>query len=280
MPEAAFCADFHVHTTFCDGKNTPEEMVLAALKKGLRAIGFSGHAFTPFDTSWCMSPEGTAAYRREVLALREKYAGRIRILLGLEQDLYSPAPEGDWDYRIGSVHYLRLPRPAGYTWPHADTSPVRFPADGDYIYLPVDESPALLRAAADRFFDGDRIALAEAYYRQEAEVAEVTGCDIIGHFDLIEKFNEGSVLFDTDAPRLRDARDRALDRLLDSGAVFEINTGAMSRGLRASPYPAAALRARIAARGGRMILSGDAHTADGLCHAFEDYAAEAVPCFL
>ena len=27
--------DLHMHTTFCDGKNTPEEMVLSAIDKGL-----------------------------------------------------------------------------------------------------------------------------------------------------------------------------------------------------------------------------------------------------
>ena len=31
--------DLHVHTTFSDGKNTPEEMILAALDKGLETIG-------------------------------------------------------------------------------------------------------------------------------------------------------------------------------------------------------------------------------------------------
>ena len=33
--------DLHMHTTFCDGKNTPEEIVLYAIDKGFSAIGFS-----------------------------------------------------------------------------------------------------------------------------------------------------------------------------------------------------------------------------------------------
>ena len=55
--------DLHVHTTYCDGKNTPEEMVLAAIDKGLVRLGFSGHAYQSFDQEPSMSIEGTAAYR-------------------------------------------------------------------------------------------------------------------------------------------------------------------------------------------------------------------------
>ena len=38
--------DLHVHTNYCDGKNTPEEMVLAAIEKGMECIGFSVHSYT------------------------------------------------------------------------------------------------------------------------------------------------------------------------------------------------------------------------------------------
>ena len=31
--------DLHTHTTFCDGANTPEEMVQAALAQGLDCLG-------------------------------------------------------------------------------------------------------------------------------------------------------------------------------------------------------------------------------------------------
>ena len=46
--------NFHTHTTFCDGKNTAEEVVLSAIEKGFSAIGFSGHGYTPFDLRYCM----------------------------------------------------------------------------------------------------------------------------------------------------------------------------------------------------------------------------------
>ena len=42
-------ADFHTHTTFCDGKNTPRQMVESAFRKGLTDFGISGHG----DYSFC-----------------------------------------------------------------------------------------------------------------------------------------------------------------------------------------------------------------------------------
>ncbi|MBQ7264093.1 MAG: PHP domain-containing protein, partial [Synergistaceae bacterium] len=77
-------ADFHVHTTFCDGRDSAEDVVRAAISLGMSCLGFSGHAHTPFDEGWCMSIEGTEAYRREVSRLRAAYAGQIEILCGVE----------------------------------------------------------------------------------------------------------------------------------------------------------------------------------------------------
>ena len=41
--------DFHLHTTFSDGKNTPEEMVLAAIRRGFDTVAFSDHYYSAFD---------------------------------------------------------------------------------------------------------------------------------------------------------------------------------------------------------------------------------------
>ena len=84
--------ELHCHTVYCDGKNTPEEMVLAAIGKGFRRLGFSGHSETLFDLSYCMTAEKTAAYQKEVARLKKKYADRLAIFLGVEQDYYSAAP--------------------------------------------------------------------------------------------------------------------------------------------------------------------------------------------
>ena len=65
--------NFHMHTTFADGKNTVEEMILAAIDNGGEAVGFSEHGYTPIDHSWCMMPEATDRYIENVNLYKEKY---------------------------------------------------------------------------------------------------------------------------------------------------------------------------------------------------------------
>ena len=239
--------DFHVHTTYSDGANTPEEMVRAAIEKNMSAIGFSDHAHTAFDESYCMKKDAAESYRGEIEALKEKYRSSIRVLCGIEQDYYSDVPTSGCDYVIGSVHYLK----AGEE------------------YIPVDEDADTLFAASVRFFGGDIYALAEEYFRTAAGVVEKTGADLIGHFDLISKFNEQVPMFDEHHPRYIAAWKAAADALLKTGVPFEINTGAMSRGYKSGPYPSPEIQQYIRERGGKFILSGDSHSAETLCFAFE-----------
>ena len=82
-------SNYHTHTHFCDGKNSPEEMVLQAIRLGCPELGFSGHSYLPFGTDYCMTPEKTRQYQAEIRRLQEKYAGQIKILLGIEQDYFS-----------------------------------------------------------------------------------------------------------------------------------------------------------------------------------------------
>ena len=238
--------DLHVHTTFSDGRSTPEEMVQAAIAKDMTTLGFSDHSYTHFDTAYCIPKEKIPAYRAEIHVLKAKYAGQLEILCGIEQDFYSEESTEGYDYVIGSVHYVK----AGEK------------------YLPVDESRQALLRAVQEAFSGDFYALAEAYYQTVALVAEKLQPPIIGHFDLISKFNEDGKLFDETHPRYIAAWQAAADRLLKAEIPFEINTGAVSRGYRTAPYPAAPIREYLANRGARFLWSSDSHRADTLCFGF------------
>ena len=78
--------DLHMHTTWSDGKNTPEEMILEAIRLGLETVGISDHS----SGDPCgMTLEQSADYRAEIAALKEKYAGQIRVLCGLERDYFT-----------------------------------------------------------------------------------------------------------------------------------------------------------------------------------------------
>ena len=54
--------DFHTHTTFCDGKSTPREMVEAAYRMGMTDFGVSGHAdFSMFEPGFGMTTRSFAS---------------------------------------------------------------------------------------------------------------------------------------------------------------------------------------------------------------------------
>ena len=241
--------DYHVHTTFSDGRNSMEEMVLSAVSMGMQKIGFSDHSHTSFDLSYCMKKENYGAYLREGKRLREKYAGKIQILLGIEQDYESDVhPEG-FDYVIGAVHYLHL---------------------GEE-YVEIDWGTELVREACQKYFDGDIYGLTARYFETVSDIVNRTSCDLIGHFDLISLYIERDPLFDPKDPRYISAWKKALDRLLPYGIPFEINTGAMARGYRTSPYPSKPMIDYIRDRGGRLVLSSDSHSVSTLMHRFGDY---------
>lgn len=240
--------DLHMHTTFCDGKNTPEEMVRSAIEKGLKTVGISGHAPTPFDRGYCIAVEKLDEYFSQIEELKEKYSDKIKVLSGLELDYYCEVPEKyleRTDYIIGSVHYIYK--------------------NGEYVA--VDNTAEILRDACARLWDDDIYAMVEDYYKTVADLARKTEPDIIGHIDIITKFIEIDGIFDTSHPRYIGASRGAVKALLPYEIPFEINYGAITRGYRTLPYPEKSLLEFIIENGGRTIKSSDAHAKENILSA-------------
>ena len=242
----AFC-DYHVHTVYSDGKNTPEEVVIAAIEKGMAEIGFSDHSYTYFDESYCVKREKIAEYKGEIARLKEEYKGKIKVLCGIEQDFYSTENTEGYDYAIGSVHYVKV---------------------GGTFY-PVDESAERFASVAKDVFGGDYYAFAEQYFNTVAGFAGKKDIEIVGHFDLISKFNEHNRFFDENDDRYVRAWKAAANKLIAANKTFEINTGAIARGYKTEPYPSYDMRAYINSKGGKFILSSDSHSAETLCYNFD-----------
>ena len=108
-----------------------------------------------------------------------------------------------------------------------------------------------------------------------ALLPERTGCDWIGHFDLVTKFNERAPAFDEESPRYLRRALEVMEHLVRSGTAFEVNTGAMARGYRTAPYPGRKLLCALREFGGEIILNSDSHHTSHLCHGFPE-AAELV----
>ena len=98
--------NMHTHTVWCDGADTPEQMIQTAIEKEFDILGFSGHGYSPYDTCG-MKPEAEAAYLSELRELKKQYADQIEILIGIEQDSTCPIPSKEpFDFVIGSVHFI------------------------------------------------------------------------------------------------------------------------------------------------------------------------------
>jgi histidinol-phosphatase (PHP family) len=156
--------DYHTHTTYSDGKATPEELIVQAKSIGIKELGFSEHInlINKMQTG-CMDPARAPEYVSHIKKLRKRSRG-VKIRTGLEVD-YFPGMEKviydfigklEIDYVIGSVHYL--------------------------TEKSVDSNPEYYR---DQNFDD----VFKKYFDFVNEAVASGLFDIIGHCDLVRIFN-------------------------------------------------------------------------------------------
>lgn len=237
--------NFHTHTTFCDGKNTPEEIVLYAIDKGFRGIGFSGHGYTSFDERYCMKDMN--GYIACIKSLKEKYKDVIQIYLGCEEDAFAPVERTEFDYIIGSSHYFCV----------------------NDKYYPIDSSYDYFKRCVE-LFNEDIVKLTETYYENLCKYILYRKPDIVGHFDLITKFDEvDKPLFLSD-DKYFSLAEKYMEKAVSADVIFEVNTGAISKGIRTAPYPHEKLLYVIKNNNGKIILSSDSHSADTLDFNFDE----------
>ena len=209
---------------------------------------------------WVLPPEKGMAYVEDIRALARKFAGRIRVLCGVEADHIPGVTTPDRaryahlniDYVIGSIHFVVAP-------------------DGGRV--PVDHNPQLLDEGIRAHFGGSAEAFIRAYFRQQRDMLTHCDFDIVGHLDLVRKFNAKHPYFDEDAKWYKEELAATADVVAASGKIVEVNTGAISRGWLDDAYPSAFFRELLRERGARFVLSSDAHSASAIDCAFDRFAA-------
>lgn len=254
-------ANFHTHTVWCDGKNTPEAMAEAAIAKGFGRLGFSSHLAFPESMEGYLSPDRALDYVRDVRRVAEKYAGRIEIFCGGEADYIPGAttPEKSrygfmgLDYLIGAVHFVT--------------------AD-DGARVPVDDTPEKLARGIAEHFGGNARSFVERYFEQQVFMVEHFDFDVLAHPDLVRKFNAKHPYFDEAAEWYEALEARLARSLAAGGKATEVNTGAIARGWLDDAYPSAGFRATLRKYGVKCILSSDAHAASGIDCAFDRFGGQ------
>lgn len=244
-----YLQNLHTHSTFCDGRDSLTEMVEEAIARGFHSLGFSKHSYMPFSDYFNRTREeameNDRKYRAEAARLKEVYQGKIALFVAEEVEMYSEVDKGDYDYLIGSVHYIKR---------------------GDR-YIGFDRDVPTVDAIVKNFFDGDGMAFARAYFTTLAELPSHNDFDIIGHFDIHAKLNESLHMFDEESEEYLSLAFAALDALKGKIPFAEINTGAIARGYRSVPYPTLPILKEMKRLGFGILFTSDCHDKRFLdCH--------------
>lgn len=252
--------NYHSHSTYSDGNSSIKEMIQSAEKSGLESFGITDHSPVPVPSDWNMQPDQIENYLREIQQEAEKSS--IDILAGIEIDyLQGEQPLSSeflkkLDFTVGSLHYLKV----------------------DENFIEIDSSANGFKELLNQHFGGKIERLSKHYATQQLEMMQMYHPTILGHIDLLSKYNEKSPLFDeSDETWLKPLVD-VLKLASEMGIIVEINTGAISRGHRSVPYPSPLLLKKAAEFGLRMTLNGDSHSTGGITTAYDQAIAIAKEC--
>ena len=233
--------------SFCrHAKDELAAVIETAIERGFTHYGLSEHcpryrAQDLYPEERDISPAVLAtefdAYVAPAFELRERYEGRIQLVIGFETERLPP---GQWAARMKA---LRASAPFEYM--------VGSVHDVDETY--VDYSPEVTARLADQL--GGRDALHARYFDAVADMVDMLRPEVVGHIDLVRKFDGAGASF---SPAAQPHIERALEAVAAHGAVLDVNCGAHRRGL--SPvYPLPPILERARRMGIAVTLGDDSH---------------------
>ena len=244
--------DYHVHLRTDERENTAARFFTAAnaeryretaTERGIEELGVAEHIYRFAAAMEIWQHPFWRQYAHDDL---DAYCGFVReetdLRLGIEMDFIHGREDRigtqldgrDWDYVVGSVHFLR---------DHSlDTE--------DYSVWGAGES-------ADKIW--------RRYFETVAASATSGLYDIIGHPDLVK-------VWGADAPRpdrdLRYFYEPAVEAFAEAGVAVEISTAGWRKPV-GEQYPATAFLEMLIDAGCPLALSSDAHEPDQLGYEYE-----------
>lgn len=195
-----------------------------------------------------------ANYYNDIQNLKKVYQKKIEIYAGLEIDYFEDSSlefsnqECKMDFLIGSVHYLK-----------------QF-SDGTHFCL--DYSVSEFERGLKYIFENDIKKLVTHYYSSIVAMANKHQIDIIGHFDLIKKFNSDNKYFNQHDTWYRDLIYKTIDQLKKKNVVFEINTRGNYKGYSKEFYPSNWIIKYLIDNNVPLTINSDAHSPDEIICKF------------
>ncbi|HNT30103.1 MAG TPA: histidinol-phosphatase HisJ [bacterium] len=250
--------DRHLHTTYSDGKNSLEEMVQAAIARGMQQIAITDHMPLPFSDECAIPKDRLLEYREAVLAAKKTYARQIDILLGIELD-YLPQHLDwvqeivalGWDWVMGSVHFLSI----------GDT------VDQPYI---VDYAENVFREVLEKGAQGDIRKLCADYYANVQALVQTGWIDCLSHIDLVKKNNRNNQFFNQNESWYQEMVREVLYVVKSFDVMVELNTAGLVKPC-AEQYPSEWIIKQCLSRGIPLVLNSDAHCTEEIGREFERF---------
>lgn len=244
---------------FCDhAQDSLAELVEAYHRQGFELVGISEH-MPPLGEPWLYPDE--VALGRTAAELHERFgqyvvegrrlagvfAGRMRVLVGMESEWYDGCAE--WipalraahalDYVVGSVHHLQ-----GICFDYSR---------GAYEGV-VEACGGLARMYAE-------------YFDAQLEMMQATRPEVVGHFDLI-RLHDADYERTLAEPEVWKRVVRNLEWVRANGLILDINARALLKG-QAEPYVCRSVRKVALALGIPCVYGDDAHGTCDVGFGFE-----------
>lgn len=239
--------DQHMHCNFSgDSDALPEDMIKAGIAHGLSGICFTDHLDYDYPEEPNIFLLDFDNYFKVLFDLREKYADKISVNIGIELGLQiqaagqnlAVAEKYPFDFIIGSSHVVN----------HMDP------------YYP-------------EFFAGrDEDAAYMEYFESVLEnINSDVDFDVYGHIDYVVRYGPNKNAFYT-YEKFTDIIDEILTQLISKGKGIEVNTGGFKYGL-GHPNPTEDIIKRYRELGGEIITMGaDAHVPEYVAYEFDKTA--------
>ncbi|MBW7887522.1 MAG: histidinol-phosphatase HisJ [Bacteroidetes bacterium] len=234
--------DYHTHNYLCKhADGTIEDYIQHAVAIGLHEIGISDHSPMPdhWDGEVRMNEEQFwNEYKPAVFALQEKYKDNIKVKFGLEGDFFPGTEQwvkeflskNEFDYVLGSVHYL-----------------------GEWGF----DNPIFVH----RYEEQDIDSVYELYYEHIKKSAQCRLFDIISHCDLVKKFGHRPT------KNMEELLRETFKVVKDSNMAVEINTSGLRKPIK-EQYPSEKILAILSELKIPLTLGSDAHTPEDVGRDF------------
>lgn len=237
--------DFHIHTSYSDDCSVEmESYVQPAIKKGLKGICFTDHIDIDYPSNIIKFLLDYEPYVLELNRLKEKYLGKLEILLGVEFGMQPHILEADasffagkdFDYVLGSIHTTGKKELYG----------------GDYLEG-ISEHQGITNYFTEMLYC----------------VKNFKSYDNLGHIDAISRYVSQETK-PYSAEKYIDYIEEVLKAVIKAGKGIELNTSGKRYGL-GNFHPEPRILKLYRQLGGEIVtLGSDSHNTNTIAYGFDE----------